>query len=373
MKSFKLFTAAVVASAAVFTSAQSMAQSVPHTPVDTPVNPGFFYWSLGASGGVMFLPTWRYGQRGNLEIRPIDDQAPSATPTNLGDAYSYNPKPWGAGPEFVMGYALNKEGLLGGLGHKPRIEFGLTTFFGSTSQSSTPASDGNALFIPAIDGSTAFTVLNDGTPAKLKTTVYAGEAAIRLKTEFGKPRFKIIPSVGAIGGMAIYRYQWGSFWSGDFPTPFGAIPYDTNAVVKETIRSWHVGGEFALQVKWTINPKWSLSGGAAFALMSRHSHLRGHSEFNNLTTPVGTLPNYRAEASDNKTELAWRLGITYDWGWARVTVSGFGYYDSAVPQVDNPRIDFDTGAISSARLTSSGEWAYGGRVAIVFPLYKQPY
>lgn len=326
------------------------AQITPQTPVTTPVNPGFFFWSIGANAGIRHLPRWTYGE--GLDIQ---------SETIVSRGFSFNPKPWGAGPEFVMGYALNRAGLLGGLGDVPRIELGLTTFFGQTTQSSTISGPNIGVVIPFIDSSSGFTTAEGTYKAKLETTVYSGEAAIRFKTSFKvNPRFQIIPSVAAIGGMAFYRYE--------LETNVLRQNLDGVAVgVKETIRSWHVGGEFALQLKWTINNRWSINGGASAAAMYRRSDLNALSQFG------GDFGTEAFTAKDNDSKFAWRLGlnvgVTYDWGWARLTLSGFGYWDSAVPGVENPKVDIATENLSRTRITHSGEWAYGGRIALVFPIF----
>lgn len=363
MNSKNLLTAAVVAGAAVFASIPSTAQTVPHTPVTTPVNPGFFYWSIGANGGIRHMPTWTYGQTFNFG---------QAGFTDISTAYSFDPKPWGAGPEFVMGYALNKAGPLGGLGDKPRIELGLSTFFGKTSQKTGPGGTGSFMVVPHVDGTPGgFGYFpNENTTTKLTTTVYAGETALRFKTGFKlSPKFTLSPSIAAIGGMALYRYRWRTNVPG---LEVGNDQLD----VKETIRSFNAGGELAMQFKWAPSARFSLYGSVAAAAMYRHSHLNARSQF--VIDPGGFNQVQIATQSDNRGEFAWRLGVdvgfTYDWGWARVTISGFGYWDSAVPQIENPKLlNNTTFDASPARLTSSGEWAYGGRIAIVFPLYKQPY
>ncbi len=351
--------AAAVAGAALLTSLPATAQTVPQTPVTTPVNPGFFYWSIGANGGIRHLPQWSYGQF-------VQQMGMGST---LLSGYTYDPKPFGAGPEFVMGYALNKAGPLGGVGDRPRIELGLSTFFGRTTQSDSQDGADINYSLPFVDGSGALHFLRPGVAAKLETTVYAGETALRFKTEYKlNPRFQVVPSIAAIGGMAFYRYKWESNFVGfDFE--------NVTARVKETIRSWHVGVEAALQLNWTPGPRWSVSGGVSIAGMHRRSDMRGLSQFSRDFGFGGD--SFINNASDNDNTFAWRLGlnlgVTYDWGWARLTLSGFGYYDSAVPGIDNPTSSTAFGDLSPARLTHNGEWAYGGRIAIVFPLYKQRY
>lgn len=335
----------------------SLAQTTPHTPVTTPVNPGSFYWSLGASGGVRHLPKWTYGDFVTLgEFGGVLDHAPG---------FPNDPKPWGAGPEFVMGYALNRGSALGGLGNAPRLELALSTFFGRSSQSDDGGASSQSFLFPFVDGS-GQRVLSADVPAKLETTVYAGETALRFKTAFRtSKRFQIIPSVAAIGGMASYRYEWQR-------SHFVSSSLNNEATVKETINSWHVGAEAALHLKWQAGPRWSIHGGASIAAMYRRSDLSALSQLN-LNFPNGSdyLSN---NASDNANTFAWRLGlnlgVTYDWGWAKLTISGFGYFDSAVPGVVNPEngANFSPNDYSSARLTHSGEWAYGGRIALVFPL-----
>lgn len=352
--------AAVLAGATFSFGLPAIAQTTPVTPVTTPVNPGFFFWSIGANGGIRHLPKWTYAQ-----TFPGFGAAPPLLPP-YEDAYRYNPKPWGAGPEFVMGYALNRASPLGTIGDTPRVEFGLSTFFGSANNSSAPAA-GGFLNIPAVDGSEANSLIvpNEGTNAKLETTVYSGEVALRFKTAFkASPRFQIIPSVAAIGGLAFYRYKWES----NFP---GFELEGSVARVKETIRSWHFGGEAALQLKWKPGPRWSIHGGASFAVMHRRSDMDGLSQF--YENFGGGFSNALiANVSDSDNTVAWRLGlnlgVTYDWGWARLSVSGFGYYDSAVPQIRNPQLIEGTQSSTAARLTHSGEWAYGGRIALTFPI-----
>ena len=363
MKPRSLLMAALVGGATALGTAPTFAQVTPQTPVTTPVNPGFWFWSIGASGGIRHLPKWNYGETYNF--------GPMGETVNVADAYTYNPKPWGAGPEFVMGYALNRAGPLGGVGDLPRIELGLSTFFGRSNQSSSAGGTGDRFWLPNVDG-TVDPLLsflpNDGVAAKLETTVYSGEAALRFKTSFKvSPRFQIVPSVAAIGGLAFYRYRWQGNFRG---IELGGVIAD----VKETVRSWHAGGEAALLLKWQPNARWSVHAGATIAAMYRRSDMNALSQFN--VEFGGIDQNVNTNASDNENTFAWRLGlnlgVTYDWGWARLTISGFGYYDSAVPQIVNPRLNAgqvpDTTG-SAARLTHSGEWAYGGRIALVFPIY----
>lgn len=349
--------AALVAVGLAFSNTPSLAQIAPHTPVTTPVNPGFFYWSLGASGGVRHLPKWSFGEFVTF--------GEFGAPLNRATGFPNDPKPWGAGPEFVMGYALNRGSALGGLGDAPRLELALSTFFGRSSQSNEGGTSTQTFLFPFVDGS-GRRVLSADVPAKLETTVYAGETAFRFKTAFKtSKRFQIIPSIAAIGGMASYRYEWQR-------SQFESSTLNNEATVKETIRSWHVGAEAALHLKWQAGPRWSLHGGASIAAMYRRSDLSALSQLN-LNFPKGSeyLSN---TASDNANTFAWRLGlnlgVTYDWGWARLTIAGFGYFDSAVPGVVNPEngASLSPNDYTPARLTHSGEWAYGGRIALVFPL-----
>ena len=256
MKRISLIAAALVAGATVFSTTSVSAQTTPQTPVTTPVNPGFWFWSIGTNAGIRHLPRWTYGQTFEFGMASLDD---------INDAYVYNPKPWGAGPEFVMGYALNRAGPLGGVGDKPRIELGLSTFFGKSTKKTSPGNSNSFMWIPHVDGTPGgFGYFpNENTAAKLTTTVYSGEAALRFKTSFKlSPRFEITPSVAAIGGMAFYRYRWITNVPG---LEVGADVLD----VKETIRSWQAGGELALQMKWAPSPKWSIFGSIAAAAMYR--------------------------------------------------------------------------------------------------------
>lgn len=358
MRRFPLVVASVAAMAVLAMGPPTMAQTLPHTPVTTPVNPGFFYWSLGASGGVRHLPKWEYGS--------IIRFGGFGSILNRRTAFSYDPKPWGAGPEFVVGYALNRASALGGFGNVPRIELALSTFFGRTSQSQDGGGDGETFFFPFVDGS-GRRIFSPGSPAKLETSLYAGEAALRFKTSFkASTRFQIIPSVAAIGGMAHYRYQWQR-------NVFSSSITNSVSQVKETVRSWNVGAEAALHLKWNAGQRWSVHGGASIAAMYRRSDLSALSQ-TNLNFPTGSS-FLSHTASDNANTFAWRLGlnlgVTYDWGWARLSLTGFGYFDSAVPGVVNPGTNpvSTSRSLSPARLTHSGEWAYGGRIALVFPIF----
>ncbi len=336
-------------------AAPSVAQTTPGTPVVSPVVPGFFYWSIGTSGGVRHLPRWSYGNV--LQFTNMG--------ATLDSGYRYSPRPVGAGSEFVMGYALNKAGPLGGIGDVPRIELGLSSFFGRTSGSDALGGQSDLVLIPFIDGSDGLAFAGQSVSAKLQTSVYAGEAALRFKTAFKiSPRFQIAPSIAAIGGMAFYRYKWGIGFSPDVGQTYSMD-------VKETVRSWQVGAEAAVQFLWQPALRWRFHGGAAIAAMYRNSSMRGRSQTTQMTASFNETVVH--EASDNAGAFVWRLGltagVTYDWGWARLSISGFGYYDSKVPGIDNPSYSpTNFTQASRARLIHSGEWAYGGRIALIFPI-----
>ncbi len=203
--------------------------------------------------------------------------------------------------------------------------------------------------------------------------------SLRFKSQFrvGR-RFMIVPSVGPIGGLAFYRYALeGNLVGGGLNSV--AISPDTAMQVKETIRSYHVGIEGALNFVWAASPRFMIQGGVAVAGFHRTSHLNARSQF----IFSGGQPFARQIAPTDRTEVAstndtgstfgFRMGVnagvTYSWGWARISLTGFGYFDSAVPGVNNPQSDTLAGTYSPASIKHDGEWAYGGAIQVSFPLH----
>lgn len=376
-------------------SGSALGQVRGDTAVTTPVNRGAFYWSFGASGGVQHMPKWSYGQ--NFRVtEEFSQQMFNVTIEDLGSAFDYDPKVPGGGPAFAVGYALDKRTFLGRIGAKPSIEFGLWTFFGKTTQSASTTGIADEfselggtfydLVFPAVDGSTAYNFRSQDLKLKLESSVQSGEASLRFKTQFqvGR-RLMIVPSVGPIGGLAFYRYRLrGNIAGGGLN--FVSIDPDSAMDIKETIRSYHFGGEAAMNVVFAARPNLLIQGGVAIAGFHRTSSLNARSQF--ALSGFRTSPGFSdiqavravrggtteiASTNDTGSTFGYRLGvnasITYSWGWARLTLSGFGSYDSAIPGVNNPSSSSISGPYSSATIKHDGEWAYGGSIALSFPLH----
>jgi hypothetical protein len=269
------------------------------------------------------------------------------------------------GGGFTIGFRLDRLGI----GIMPRIE---VAFGGWTGGASKTGGEGfnSTTYVAAIDGSVVSICGGcDGTTTvKMRHTELGG--VLRLKTDFPvAPRFTVTPSIGFLGSYSQTRYQ------SNTPFFFNNPNFLPPHALKETVGARRMGGEVGLDVVIQPAPRWAIEAGAAFAFFALHTSLEGNDCFSG--NQPNTLPcsgsNFATSIERSDTRFAFRvsmsLAATYDAGWLKLSVKGFGAWDNAMPGVRNPT-SLNGAAAGSASIYYSSQWAYGGAILATFPFFR---
>ncbi len=367
----------VIGGCLVLASVPAMAaEPLPTAPSTSPYRPGFFYMSVGGFGQVQQRPSFTYG--GAL-ISPLG--AGGAGLKLIQSTLSADVA--GGGPAATLGYTFSR-GALSRIGRRMRLEFGFTYFRGSGSDSAeidmpfgTAALRGRLLngtsgsfilrgiFFP---NTAQYVAANS-----LRVNVDQYDNGLRLRTDFelGK-RFTVTPSIGIVGGADSARYRYSfreEIGSGGPPAPLVH-----SGEVKETITSYYFGGEAGLNMSFQATRKLAFHGGATISIFRRNATLTGE-DCASWSSLFPSCPATRATSTVRSTgsktgyAVGLALGATYDLGWMKVSMNGFGRYDNAVPGIENPEFGGESNdPVTPARVKFFGDWSYGGMLMLSFPL-----
>jgi len=322
----------------------------PLAPVTYPLGPyEFAYITMGGGAQVRRLPTFNASIRDNADNSLI---------------FSHDPKFVMGGGQGTIGFRVFETWLPG---LNPRIE-GSFGFWHGTSIVTGGTSD----FIPS---STIFSI--DGTRAvgcgscqgttdlRIRNTELNG--TLTFKVDLGlTPQFALTPSIGFLGGHSETKYR------ADTPLFFGTPGVFPPTYVEEIVQTTRIGGEVGLDGTWRVIPKVSLTGGAGISFFHMHTTLNGHDCFAG-NQPGGVCDNspvliFSTSTQQSDSRFAYRLnfraGATYDAGWFKVSLGGFGARDNAVPGVANPAALGQT-----AHIIYDAKWSYGGFAAVTVPFF----
>ena len=276
----RLFSAVVAGLFSVI-SGHAFAQVLPPTSFTSPVKPGFWYLSFGGYGAVQDLPSYTHGTMAF---------GPSAGQPGL----EFDSSAAGPGVAGVVGYAIDRAG--GIWGERPRVEVGLSAFFGSGSSSAFRSVTGADHLLSPITtpvGVTAFTGGGADFYGKLKLHDDEVDTTLRFKTDFTiAPNFVMSPFVGIIGGDQETQYE---MTFNAVSNTAGFQPYSGS--YKQDIHAYHFGGEIGTGLSYWVTPNFSLNGNVAVGLFRRWATLHSGGGINFHTF----RPYYTPDVSGDKT------------------------------------------------------------------------
>lgn len=264
---------------------------------------------------------------------------------------------------LTIGYRLGRLGI----GNNPRIEMGLAGWIGSASKT---GGQGRRplLFISSIDGSASAGCgsCDSVTTVKIRHSEIGG--VLRVKTDFRlAPRWTVTPSLGFVGSISETRYRSNT---GMF---FGVANQLAPNSIKETLSTVRLGGELGADLGVQATRKLLVNAGFAVSLFSMRTHLDGSDcQANNQAAALpcsGDVFATTVNSNDSRLGARVRLSLagTYDAGWAKVSVMGFGSWDSAMPGVRNPTNATGVATAGPARIVYHSRWAYGGALMVTIP------
>lgn len=302
---------------------------------------GSAYVSLGGGAIVQQLPTFRT----SIVVAGTTQSLFSTAPTVTG----------GAG-QLTLGSVISGSPL----GMNSRIELSIGGFSGSGQTTGGPGV-GNEVMFP-INGGAGVGCGGCSGATTLRFDYQEIGGALRLKSDFAiAPQLTATPSIGIVASQSNLHYR------SNTDLQFSPAQNAPN-FADETINTFRVGGEFGLNFGYRATQQLTLNAGATVALLSMTSTLSGNdcqSNNQNIGLPCsGSL--YRSTVRQDDTRFSNRdrlnLSGTYDTGWAKLTLAGFGSWDSAMPGVTNP-----TTAGVPAFISYESRWSYGGSAALTVP------
>ncbi len=119
-------------------------------------------------------------------------------------------------------------------------------------------------------------------------------------------------------------------------------PANAPRFVDQTLKTRRLGGEFGVDFTLKLSDKWALLAGASGTVQNVRTNMNENDCESfappGLLTCTGILfATTQGDASVVDFVAGFRAGATYNGGWYRVVVSGFGAWDSHVPGIDNPK------------------------------------
>jgi hypothetical protein len=302
---------------------------------------GSAYVSLGGGAIVQQLPTFNTPYVINGTNQTLFSVSPAVT---------------GGAGQITLGSVIN--GLP--TGNNSRIELSVGGFSGSgrfTGGLTTPDTT-----VLAISGTG---IINcggcDGTTT-LKFDYQEIGGVLRLKSDFAlAPQLTATPSIGILASQSKLGYR--------SDTGFQFAPaFNVPAFVEETVETFRAGGEFGLNFGYRATQQLSFNAGATVALLAMSSSLNGNDCLSS-NQPIGmpcsgALIRSSVTQTDRRFDNRDRFNLsgTYDTGWMKFTLAGFGSWDSAMPGVTNPVV-----AGMPAIISYESRWSYGGSAALTVP------
>lgn len=338
MNRFSLATVAIV-----ITLGAAHADPLVFSPLDpTPISrAGTAYVSMGGGAMVQQLPTFNTPYTNGANAQGLFSTAPTVT---------------GGAGQLTLGAVINGSPV----GNNSRIELSLGGFAGSGQVTGGQTAPGTLIF-PVAGGSSLGCGGCDGTTI-LKFDYQDIGGALRLKSDFAmSQQITATPSIGLVVSKSRLKYR--------SDTAFQFFPgFGVPSFVDETLDTSRIGGEIGLNFGYRATQQLTFNAGASVALLSVFTSFKGNDCFSaNQPIPSPCSGVNRISAVQQTDERfahrdRYNLSGTYDTGWAKITLAGFGSWDSAMPGVTNPTV-----ANVPAMISYESRWSYGGSAALTVP------
>ncbi len=332
----------------------------PGGPTATIFESDQFFLSVGGTGGVYHLPKFEAFSRTGFNFAAdfgrlrIDPDVPA-----LG----------GGG---AIGYVFRTGTFPAWMGERVRVSVGGATWSGQATETverSVP-SGVEAVNVLSVSGTDnlGFGFQTFGDRVRLRTDYEAFELALRLASDMRLgPRLVVSPSVGVFGGQSTedYFFLYGLIIVGG----------DRVGFIRETNRTWRVGGDVGLQATYWLLDNLGLSLGGRAGVVYLRTNMKGHDCFAQPSQPpftVCTTPTFgfRTTVSDSASAVGFRgtvnLGLHLDSGWLQFSLVGFATYETDVPGIRNPSSGSarPTNQFGPARIRYSVGHSYGAMATI---------
>lgn len=266
----------------------------------------------------------------------------------------------------MIGYVFQQGQMPTWLGENFRIEFAGGYRSGSRDHTANNTLAGPASTYVLLDGASVGYGIGTEQQGKLDIDYKQWQIRLTAKSDFPiAPSFILTPSITVFGGRSDTEYL-------ELNRVFGGGSF-ADAVLDEDIETDQYGVRVGAAVAYEATQvlRLFLGGYVGFAYMN--TDYSGQNCNGVINAPLancgspGVVPAFIRTATDSDTEIAFIGGVyagaRYSFGWFIVTVAGEVDYNSAVPGIRHASLTNP----APASLTSSGEFAFAGKVEVRVP------